>query len=82
MNAFLTFVLETPKAARTEKNDPIKVLQAQKKEKRGKYEGACHKQRKDFTPLVYSIDGMAGPATREGKKDGISTRMEVKAGVQ
>ena len=55
--------------SRTHRNkDPFKVLQAQEKEKRGKYEGACHEQRKDFTPLVYSIDGMAGPATRAAEK--------------
>ena len=55
--------------SRTHRNkDPTKVLQAQEKEKRGKYEGACHEQRKDFTPLVYSIDGMAGPATRAAEK--------------
>ena len=48
--------------------DPVKCLAAQEKEKKGKYETACHEQRKDFTPLVYSIDGMAGPATRAAER--------------
>jgi len=64
-------IRNTNTESRTHRNkDPTKakVLQAQEKEKRGKYEGACHEQRKDFTPLVYSIDGMAGPATRAAEK--------------
>ena len=48
--------------------DPLKCLAAQEKTKKGKYETACHEQRKDFTPLVYSIDGMAGPATRAAER--------------
>ena len=55
--------------ARSHRNkDPTKCLAAQEKEKRNKYERACHEQRKDFTPLVYSIDGMAGPATRAAER--------------
>ena len=42
----------------------MKCLAAQEKAKCDKYERACHEQRKDFSPLVYSVDGMAGPKTR------------------
>ncbi len=37
-----------------------KVLAGQEKEKKDKYLRRCHELRKDFTPLVYSVDGMAG----------------------
>ena len=42
------------------KKDPAKVLELQEKEKKGKYLQTCHELRKDFTPLVYSVYGMAG----------------------
>ena len=50
--------------------DPPKCLTSQEDEKKNKYEEACHKQQKDFTPLVYSIDidGKAGPKTRAAEK--------------
>jgi hypothetical protein len=48
--------------------EPTKCLASQEKEKKGKYEEACHEERKDFTPLVYSIDGMAGQKTRAAEK--------------
>ena len=47
---------------------PLKVLKAREKRKKDKYERACHEKRKDFSPLIYSIDGMAGPATRAAEK--------------
>lgn len=47
---------------------PLKVLANQEKEKRKKYEKSCHEQRKDFSPMVYSIDGMAGLLTRGVEK--------------
>ena len=54
---------------RTHRNkDPMKCLASQEKDKKGKYEEACHKQCTDFTPPVYSIDGMAGPKTRAAEK--------------
>ena len=40
--------------------DPTKCLASQEKDKKGKDEEACHEERKDFTPLVSSIDGMVG----------------------
>ena len=36
-----------------------KVLERASKEKVRKYEQACLAQRRDFTPLVYSVDGLA-----------------------
>ena len=48
--------------------DPTKCLESQEKEKKDKYERACREQRKDFTALVYSIDGMAGPKTRAAER--------------
>ena len=39
---------------------PAKVLAEQEREKKGKYLARCQELRKDFTPLIYSVDGMAG----------------------
>ena len=39
---------------------PKKAIAQQEKEKKGKYLNTCHELRKDFTPLVNSVDGMAG----------------------
>ena len=44
------------------------MLAAQKKEKNDKYLKACHRIRKDFTPMVYSVDGIAGRDTRSAEK--------------
>ena len=40
--------------------DPSKVLARHEKEKKDKYLDACLERRKSFTPLVFSVDGMAG----------------------
>eukprot|EP00957_Ditylum_brightwellii_P180736 13768931-Ditylum_brightwellii.AAC.1 len=40
--------------------EPAKVLLRQEKEKKGKYLQPCLEWRRNFTPLVYSADGMAG----------------------
>ena len=54
---------------RSQRNkDPLKCLKSQEKEKKNKYEAACHEQCKDFSPLVYSINGMTGRATRAEEK--------------
>lgn len=47
---------------------PDKVLADQEKEKKNKYLDACHERRKDFTPLVYSVDGMAGREAKAAEK--------------
>jgi len=55
--------------ARSYRNkDPLKVLEAQEKEKKDKYLRPCHERRKDFTPLVYSVDGMAGREAKGAEK--------------
>ncbi len=47
--------------ARSYGNRPsAKVLENAEKEKCTKYESACREQQRDFTPLVYSVDGMPG----------------------
>ena len=40
--------------------DYTKVLAVHEKEKKTKYLQSCLQMRKDFTPLVYSVDGIAG----------------------
>ena len=37
-----------------------KVLERLEKEKKGKYLTSCLEMRKHFTPLIYSVDGVAG----------------------
>ena len=47
---------------------PGKVLEDQEKEKKDKYLARCLELRKDFTPLLYSVDGMAGREARMAEK--------------
>ncbi|EJK61733.1 hypothetical protein THAOC_17726, partial [Thalassiosira oceanica] len=54
-----------PSAKSYRKKDARKVLETQEKEKKDKYLRKCLERRKHFTPLVFSVDGMAG---REAKK--------------
>lgn len=42
---------------------PKKCLARQEMEKKKKYRAACDANRRDFTPLVYSVDGLSGPET-------------------
>ena len=44
------------------------MLAEQEREKKGKYHARCLELRKDFTPLVYSVDGMAGREARAAEK--------------
>ena len=44
-----------------------KILERYAKEKKDKYEAACLERRRDFTPLVYSVDGMASKDARTAK---------------
>ena len=41
-----------------------KILECHAKEKKDKYETACLDRHRDFTPLVYSVDGMASKDAR------------------
>jgi hypothetical protein len=45
-----------------------KLLARQEKEKKTKYLHSCHEMRKDFTPLVYTVDGVAGREARSAEK--------------
>jgi hypothetical protein len=59
----------TDTEARSYRNrDYDKVLAAQEKEKKGKYLQVCLEQRKDFTPMVYSVDGIAGREARNAER--------------
>ncbi|EJK47230.1 hypothetical protein THAOC_34067, partial [Thalassiosira oceanica] len=55
-----------PSAKSYRKKDPRKVLETQEKEKKDKYLMKCLERRKHFTPLVFSVNGMA--PGREAKK--------------
>jgi hypothetical protein len=45
-----------------------KVLSQHEKEKKDKYLQTCLEMRKDFTPMVYLVDGIAGRKARNDKK--------------
>ena len=45
-----------------------KVLAAQEKEKKKKILTALHARRKDFTPMIYTVDGIAGREARSAEK--------------
>ncbi len=45
-----------------------KVLLQHKKEKKDKYLQTCLEMRKDFTPMVYLVDGIAGHEARNAEK--------------
>ena len=40
------------------KQDPLKILQSAEQAKKRKYQAACQENHKDFTPLVFSVDGL------------------------
>jgi hypothetical protein len=48
--------------------DYQKVLAQQEKEKKNQYLHPCLEMRKDFTPLVYSVDGIAGREAKNAEK--------------
>jgi hypothetical protein len=45
-----------------------KVLLQQEKEKKDKYLQTCLEMRKDFTPMVYLVDGNVGREARNAKR--------------
>ena len=45
-----------------------KVLESAAKRKKDKYGSACRERRRDFTPLSYSVDGLAGKEARAAEK--------------
>jgi hypothetical protein len=52
----------------TRNHDPSKVLAKCEKLKKDKHLHACLEQRRDFTPLVYSVDGMSGRETKQAER--------------
>jgi hypothetical protein len=52
----------------TRNRDPSKVLNKCEKLKKDKHLHACLQQRREFTPLVYSVDGMSGRETRQAER--------------
>ena len=44
------------------------MLKAHEKEKKDKYLKTCHALRKDFTPMVYTVDGIAGREAKSAEK--------------
>lgn len=48
--------------------DPEKVLRRMEEEKKSKHLQPCLERRRHFTPLVYSVDGMAGQETRAAER--------------
>jgi len=59
----------TDTEARSYRNkDYDKVLADHEKEKKRKYLQVCLEQRKNFTPMVYSVDGIAGREARHAEK--------------
>ena len=48
--------------------DYAKILAAHEKEKKNKYLQSCLQMRKDFTPLVYSVDGISGREARNAER--------------
>ncbi len=45
-----------------------KVLEGAARRKKEKYEEACLERRQDFTPMIYSVDGMADKHARAAEK--------------
>jgi hypothetical protein len=45
-----------------------KVLESAALRKKSKYEEACLERRRDFTPMIYSVDGMADKHARAAEK--------------
>ena len=52
----------------TRNQEPDKVLAKCEKLKKDKHLQACLERRRDFTPLVYSVDGMAGRETKMAER--------------
>ncbi len=45
-----------------------KVLESAARRKKDKYEGACLERRRDFTPMIYSVNSMANKHARAAKR--------------
>ncbi len=45
-----------------------KILESAARRKKDKYKGACLERRRDFTPMIYSVDGMADKHSQAAKR--------------
>ena len=55
-------------AASYKRHPPARTLKTAEESKKKRYLRACKAQRRDFTPLVYSAEGMPGRETRAAEK--------------
>ncbi len=67
-HAFFDMRITDTNARSYQKKDFGKVLLQHEKEKKDKYLWTCLELRKDFTPMVYSVDGIAGHKARNAEK--------------
>jgi len=65
---YLICVLRTQMLDPTGRRNLQKVLEQHEKEKKDKYLQNCLKMRKDFTTMVYSVDGIVGREARNAEK--------------
>ena len=57
------------------KKEFAKVLEQHEKEKKNKYLQNCLEMRKDFTPMVYSVDGIAGREQARNAEKRLATHL-------
>ncbi|KAL7463415.1 hypothetical protein ACHAXS_003796, partial [Conticribra weissflogii] len=48
--------------------EPQQILNQSESNKKNKYEDACHQRRRDFTPIIYSVDGLPSKGTALAEK--------------
>jgi hypothetical protein len=68
-------------AASTRHTDPEKVLRRHETAKKNKYGDACRDAHLDFTPLVFSVDGMEGTEATAARKH-LAARLAAKWNLQ
>ncbi|KAL7534427.1 hypothetical protein ACHAXR_005870 [Thalassiosira sp. AJA248-18] len=72
VRAFLMCASRTPTSVPNETRTSLKswLSVRRKRRKKDKYLRACHemRKRKDFTPLVYSVDGIAGREAKNAER--------------
>ena len=66
-----------PDARSARGRDHTKILAAHEKEKKNKYLQSCLQMHKDFTPLVYTVDGISGREARHVERN-LATHLAAK----
>ena len=64
----LDFVIVNTDAPSYGHQPSMKVLEKAEKRKKDKYLEACRERRRDFIPMAYSVDGLAGKEARAAEK--------------